>query len=58
MQGWRTLVFNVAAAVLTVVATFNWETALAAYPWVAPLIITLSNIGLRFVTTTPVATKA
>lgn len=54
MKGWRTLAFNLGAAVLTVVIGFNWSDALPAYPWLAPLIITVANIGLRFVTDTPV----
>lgn len=54
MKGWKTLLFNVAAAVLTVVIGFNWADALTSAPWVAPLIIAGANIALRFVTTTPV----
>ena len=57
LTGWKTLIFNILAAVLTVVVGFNWDSALTAYPWAAPLIITLGNIALRFVTTTPVGTS-
>ena len=57
MQGWRTLLFNIAAAVLTVFVGYDWPSLLTAYPWAAPLIVTIANLGLRFVTTTPVGTK-
>lgn len=58
MKGWKTLAFNIAAAILTVVVSFNWSDALPAYPWLAPLVITVANIGLRFVTDTPVGKSA
>lgn len=54
MKGWKTLLFNIAAAVLTVVIGYNWTDALAAYPWAAPIIVAAGNFALRFVTTTPV----
>ena len=55
MKGWRTLAFNIAAAVLTVVVAFNWHDTLpAAYAWATPLIIAVANIGLRVITDTPV----
>lgn len=58
MKGWRTLGFNAAAALLTVVTTASWPELLPAYPWVAPLIITFGNAALRFITTSPVGTPA
>jgi hypothetical protein len=54
MKGFRTILFNVAAAALTVVVGANWVDVLAAHPWAPPLIIALANVGLRYVTTTPV----
>jgi Na+-transporting NADH:ubiquinone oxidoreductase subunit NqrB len=54
MKGWKTLIFNIGAAVLTVLIGYNWTDVLSAYPWAPPLIIALCNFGLRFVTDTPV----
>jgi len=54
MKGYRTLLFNILAAALTVIIGYNWTDALTTYPWAAPLIVTAANVVLRFVTTTPV----
>jgi len=55
MKGWKTLAFNIAAAVLTVLVSYHWQDVLpASYGWAASLIIALANVGLRYVTTTAV----
>ena len=56
MKGWRTLGFNIAAAVITVLIGYNWDSLLAAYPWAPPLIVAAGNFGLRLITTGPVGT--
>ena len=57
MQGYKTLLFNSIAAVLTVIIGFNWSEVLTAVPWLPPIIIAGANFALRFVTTTPVGTS-
>jgi hypothetical protein len=54
MKGYRTLLFNVLAAVITVLIGYNWTEVLAAWPWAPPLIIAAGNFVLRIVTTTPI----
>ena len=54
MKGYRVLLFNIAAAILTVIVGYNWTEALTTLPWLPPLIVAAGNFALRFVTTTPV----
>lgn len=59
MKGWRTLVVNAVvgglAVGLTYAAGINWTTYVE--PQWAVAIVTVVNIGLRLVTTTPVGKK-
>ena len=56
MKGWRTLAFNLAWVVLTVVvADTSWvDRVPPKYAFLAMLFVNFANIGLRFITTTPV----
>ena len=55
MKGYRTLLFNVAAAVLTVLIGYNWADALpGGYAWAGAAIVAAGNFALRFVTSTAV----
>lgn len=54
MKGYRTILFNIGAAVLTVIVGANWTEVLAAVPWAPPLIVMAGNIALRWVTDTAV----
>lgn len=54
MKGYRTILFNIAAAVLTVVIGANWSEVLTSVPWAPPLIVMAGNIALRWVTDTAV----
>ena len=55
LKGWRTLGFNVLAAVLVTVQATDLTTILPQkYLWASGLIITLVNIALRAITTTPI----
>lgn len=58
MKGWRTIAFNVGAAVLGVIVSANWSDVLPVqYAWVSLVIVNLANIGMRFVTDTAVGQK-
>lgn len=50
MKGYRTILFNLAAAALGGIAAYNW----GEYGAVGVIIVAAANFGLRFVTTTPV----
>lgn len=56
MKGYRTLAINLAIAVAGVITAFNWGDVLppTAAMLVTSVVIPLVNIGLRFITTTPV----
>lgn len=56
MKGWRTLAFNFAWLLLTVVvADTSWvDRVPPKYTVLAMLFVNFANIGLRFITNTPV----
>lgn len=55
MQGYRTLAMNSAIAILGVVVAFNWAEVLPPqYAWAGLVIVSVGNIVLRFLTSTPV----
>jgi hypothetical protein len=59
MKGWRTLAFNLATAALGVIAAFDWTGSLPAeYAWAGLAIVSAANIGLRFITNTPIGKSA
>jgi hypothetical protein len=55
VKGWRTLLFNAAGAVLSVLIAFDWDTVLPAkYVGAGAIIVFAANMGLRYITDTPV----
>jgi hypothetical protein len=55
VKGWRTLLFNAAGAVLGVLIAFDWDTVLPAkYVGAGAIIVFAANMGLRYITDTPV----
>lgn len=50
MKGYRTILFNIAAAALAGIAAYNWS----EYGLLGVVVVNVANIALRFITTTPV----
>jgi hypothetical protein len=56
LKGWRTLITNIFLAILTALIGYNWADVLPPeYAWFSGFIIAAANVGLRMITTTPVA---
>ena len=59
MKGWKTIIFNALIVGLTAMLQFavdvNWKDIVS--PEMALIIVSILNIGLRFVTTTPIGKK-
>ncbi len=58
IKGWRTMLFNVAAMALPVLELTEVRDVMPDewLPWYA-LAVALANMGLRYITTTPVGTR-
>lgn len=55
MKGWRTIAVNCAIAVVGVLAAVNWsDVAGAEYAGLVAAGISIVNMGLRAITTTPI----
>lgn len=55
MQGWRTLGLNVLMAIGAALVAYNWSDILPpAYAWLGIVIVNGINMGMRYITTTPV----
>lgn len=55
VQGWRTFGFNMLTAILGVIAAADLIPLVPAkYAWAATVIISVANLGLRVITSTPV----
>jgi hypothetical protein len=52
-KGWRTILFNFVTGGLAALEAVDAVSLGAVGPWL-PMLVMLGNIGLRFVTTTPV----
>lgn len=58
MKGYRTIAVNVALAILGALQAFDWVTVVPQeYVGLTVLVITMLNVGLRTVTTTPVGRR-
>lgn len=59
MKGWRTIVFNVLAAIVPVLELTELRAVIPAdwLPWYM-LGVVLANMALRYVTTTPVGQRS
>lgn len=59
MKGYKTIIFNALIVGLTAMLQFavdvNWKDIVS--PEMALIIVSILNIGLRFVTTTPIGKK-
>ena len=55
-KGWRTIAFNFVAGGIAALQAMDAVSLGVLGPWM-PLVITLGNIGLRMVTTSPVGQK-
>ena len=59
MKGWRTVIFNVLAAIVPILELTELRAVIPAewLPWYM-LGVVLANMALRYVTTTPVGRKS
>lgn len=58
MKGWRTIIVNCAVAVVGVLASVSWPDVVGVeYAGIAATAVSIVNMGLRLVTTTPIGQR-